>query len=211
MWAAYLTALLGVLAAQASPGPNMMAVAGVALGQGRRHAIIVATGIASGALLWAAAAALGLAQLLARFPLSLMALQFVGGGYLVFLGVKGVMAALRGGTGSVRVQRKNLSVFGAWRRGFMVILTNPKAALMWSALASFLFGAGLEDLQVLVFGVVAAATALLIYGAYGFMFSSRAAISVYQRVTRPIEAAMGAAFGLMGAALVWSGLKSLRG
>lgn len=211
MWAAYLTVVVGMLVAQASPGPNMMAVASVALGQGRRHAVLVAAGVASGVLIWAAAVGLGLAHVLDQFPLSLLVLKFLGGGYLLFLGVKGVRAAMSRQSSGIRVTRRTLTAFGAWRRGLLVVLTNPKAALMWSAIASFLFGAGLSDLQVLALGPVAAATALLIYGSYGVLFSSRTAMSVYQRLTAPIELAVGAVFGLMGGALIWSGLKSLRG
>lgn len=201
MWTAYFTVFLGILAAQASPGPNFMAVASVALGQGRRHAVMVAAGVASGALIWAVAVVLGLAHFIERFPVSLLVLKFGGGGYLLFLGVKGILAARKGGGGGVRVRTGAMSYRQAWRRGLTVVLTNPKAVLMWAAVASFLFGAGLTDWQVLALGPVAALTALLIYGTYGVLFSSRVALGVYQKMTAPIEWAMGAAFGAMGGAL----------
>ena len=60
MISAFVAALLGVMAAQASPGPNMMAVAGAALKQGRRASLLVVSGIATGSLIWAAATAFGL-------------------------------------------------------------------------------------------------------------------------------------------------------
>jgi threonine/homoserine/homoserine lactone efflux protein len=43
----YSVTLLGVIAAQISPGPNLIAVASVALAQGRRTALFVVTGVAS--------------------------------------------------------------------------------------------------------------------------------------------------------------------
>ena len=48
----YLVTLLGVIAAQVSPGPNLVAVASVALAQGRQAALFVVTGVASGMLVW---------------------------------------------------------------------------------------------------------------------------------------------------------------
>ena len=41
---AYLLTLIGVVGAQAAPGPNLMAVASAALGQGRKAALLVTLG-----------------------------------------------------------------------------------------------------------------------------------------------------------------------
>ena len=46
----FFVVLLGVAAAQASPGPNMFAVIETALGRGRRAALVVVSGVASGPL-----------------------------------------------------------------------------------------------------------------------------------------------------------------
>ena len=74
MLVAYALTWLGVVAAQASPGPNLAAVASVALAQGRRPALFVVTGIASGMLVWSLATALGLGALIEAFPASLLLL-----------------------------------------------------------------------------------------------------------------------------------------
>ena len=42
----YLITLAGVSMGQAAPGPNLLAVAGAALGQGRKPAIFTALGVA---------------------------------------------------------------------------------------------------------------------------------------------------------------------
>lgn len=210
MFAAYLTALIGVMAAQASPGPNMMAVAGAGLAQGRRAALLVVAGIASGVLIWAASFAYGLGELFEAVPVSLTILKFVGGFYLLFLGIKALHAAFKGKPASIRANEERLSDVAAWRRGLLVILTNPKAALMWSAVATFLFGAGLTQWEVLGFGPLVSVTALLIYGAYGVLFSSRGAARVYERFTSAIEAVFGMAFGTLGAVLLGAGIQALR-
>ena len=194
---------LGIVAAQASPGPNMFAVIAVALGRGRRPALMVVAGIASGTLVWAALTALGLGAVFAAVPALLTVLKFVGGAYLCFMGYRGLKAALRRET-------RPLSAFAAWRRGFFVVMTNPKALLMWLAIATFLFGAGLGAGEVLLFGPIAALSASLIYGTYGLLFSSGPASRGYARFWRWIEAGFGSAFAALGLTLVVSGLRDLR-
>ena len=81
---------IGVVAAQASPGPNLAAVASIALGDGRRPALFAVLGIGIGMLVWAVSAALGLSAILEAFPLSLVLLRLVGGAYLIWLAIKAV-------------------------------------------------------------------------------------------------------------------------
>ncbi len=206
----FLVVLLGVAAAQASPGPNMFAVIETALGRGRRPALLVVSGIASGTLVWAALVALGLGAVFASAPALLTVLKFIGGAYLCYMGYRGLRAAMRGGEATLRAETRPLSDFAAWRRGFFVVMTNPKALLMWMAIATFLFGAGLGAGQVFAFGPVVAVSATLIYGFYGVMFSTGLASRGYARFWRWIEAAFGLAFGGLGATLIISGARDLR-
>jgi len=210
MISAFVAALIGVMAAQASPGPNMMAVAGAALKQGRGAALLVVTGIASGSLVWAALTAFGLGELFRRVPGVLTALMFLGGAYLLWLALRSLRSAWRGEAAAIVANRETLSPSAAWRRGLLVVLTNPKAALMWSAIATFLFGAGLPMLAVLAFGPLVAITATLIYGGYGLLFSSQLAGRIYERFARAIEFVFGAAFGALGGVLVLAGVRALR-
>jgi len=210
MLEAFFAAWVGCVLAQASPGPNMLAVAGVALGQGRRTAMFVVLGIASGVMVWAAGVSLGLGALFAAFPLLLSLLKFAGGLYLLWMGIRALRAVLAGGNVAVTANETPLNPASAWRRGFFVVMTNPKAALMWSAVATFLFGAGLGGAQVLAFGPIVAISAAVIYGVYGFLFSTSFATRVYGRFWRGIEAAFGAAFGALGSALLIWGVRDLR-
>jgi len=211
MLEAILAAWIGVALAQASPGPNMMAVAAVALGQGRKAALLVVAGIGTGTLVWAAAVSLGLGALFAAFPMLLTLLKFAGGLYLLFMALKALRTVFSAEATSVRASTTPLSDLAAWRRGFLVVMTNPKAALMWSALATFLFGSGLSAMQVLAFGPLVAVSAMTIYGTYGLLFSTGVAMRAYTRFWRVLEAAFGLAFGALGATLLIWGLHDLRG
>lgn len=207
----YALTWLGVLATQISPGPNLAAVASVALAQGRRPALFVVTGISSGMFVWSMATALGLGTLIKAFPLSLLVLKFLGGGYLLFLGLKAARATFRGGAKTTFTpDARPLSDKQAWRRGIIVLLTNPKAALMWAAVASFLFGQGLSAWHVVAFGPMGALSGLVIYGTYAGLFSTGVAMRGYTRFAQWFEGVFAAAFGLMGASLLWAGIREAR-
>ncbi|KMW60488.1 Threonine efflux protein [Candidatus Rhodobacter oscarellae] len=207
---AFFVVWLGVLAAQLSPGPNLAAVASTALGDGRRPALFVVLGVAIGMFVWSFSTALGLAALLEQFPLSLVLLRFVGGAYLLWMAFKAAKSVVRNAPVAVSADAAGLTDAAAFRRGLFVLLTNPKAVMMWAAVSTFLFGAGLTPAQVLAFGPIGATSGLMVYGFYAWAFSTPAATRGYARAARGIEAVFAGAFGLLGGRLIWDGLKELK-
>lgn len=209
MLTVYLMTLTGVILGQIAPGPNLLAVAGAALGQGLRAALCVTLGVATAIFVWVTVATFGLATLLAVYPPLLTAMKLLGGGYLCFLAIKGLRAALTGQQARVQATHASWTALGAWRKGLLVNLSNPKSALMWGAITTFMFGSGLTTAQVLGFAPVGFASALLVYGAYGVLFSTNLARRLYARFTRTVEALFGAAFGALGGSLVVDGMRDL--
>ncbi|MXU65905.1 LysE family translocator [Oceanomicrobium pacificus] len=204
---AFVAALVGVIFAQLAPGPNLLAVAAAGLADGRRAALGVVFGVATGILVWAALAAIGLGAVIAALPAMFTVLKLVGGGYLLWLGAKALWS-LRSPTGpALKGERRGLTLATGWRRGIIVVLTNPKAAVMWAAVGAFLFGAGLNAAQVMAFGPLAALTAIAIYGGYGLLFSSRSVGRGYARAARIFDAGFGLAFTLLGGSLVVDALR----
>lgn len=210
MLSIYLATLAGVVLAQISPGPNLLAVASAALGQGRRAALFVTLGVATAIFAWVSMASVGLAALFTAFPSLLMIMKMVGGLYLSYLAVK----ALRSSLGSDRrlaidSREVAMSSMTAWRKGLFVNLTNPKSGLMWCAVTTLLFGAGLSTWQVLAFAPVGFLSALAVYGTYSVLFSMGRVRESYARVARCVEGAFGLAFGALGGSLLLSGLRDL--
>ena len=202
MLKAYILALGWVTLSQILPGPNLMAVIGAAYGQGRRAALCVALGVATAIFVWMALAAFGLAALFAKFPLLLTVLKIVGGGYLCYLGVRAFTRSSRRRKQTFEADTTGWSVIGAWRHGMIVNLTNPKSAMMWGAVATFLFSSGLTAQQVCAFAPIGFLTALIIYGGYGLLFSSDTASNIYSRAGWAIEAAFGVVLVLVGLSLL---------
>ncbi len=206
----FFITLIGVAAAQAAPGPNLIAVASAALGQGRRAGLLVTLGISTGMLVWAVAVAFGLGVLFTNYPLSLVVLKLVGGTYLMWLAFRAFRSAWRGNESIIGADTTHRSNVAYWERGLFVVLTNPKAALMWSAVATFLYGENLEPWQVVLFGPVGATSGFIIYGTYAVLFSTNSAKAVHKRFSRVIESIFCAAFGTFGGKLVWDGAQSIR-
>ena len=210
MLEAYLFAISGVILAQASPGPNFLAVVGTGLSAGRYIGFFTLLGVSLGMILWATLMAIGFGGLLSAFPWLLTAMKILGGGYLIWMAAHAVQASISKNETLLQKSRPGYNRFSAFRHGLLVLMTNPKAALMWAAVASFLFGSGLSAWQVFGFGPVAMVTAFLIYGTYLFVFTTGVALRTYDRFSRWVQAALGAAFGILGGKLLFDGLKELK-
>ena len=206
----FLPLIVGVFLAQVTPGPNMMAVSSVSLGSGRRAGVLTAAGVASGVFVWAVLFTLGVGAIFDAFPQTITAMKLVGGGYLLFLGLKALWTAWRG----AKAGRSGASMKTTGRRayltGFLVVLTNPKAALMWVAVSIFLASAGLTNAQFFIVGTLVSLSAMAIYGIYALVFSTGAVTRAYGRLVHGVEATFGIVFGVLGARLVTDGLKELR-
>ena len=98
----------------------------------------------------------------------------------------------------------------AFATGVLVVLTNPKAALMWVAVSIFLASANLTNAQFLIIGLCISLSAMAIYGTYALLFSTGVAIRTYGRLVHAVEATFGLLFGALGARLLADGLKELR-
>lgn len=206
----FLPLIVGIFLAQASPGPNLMAVSSIALGTGRRAGLTAAAGVAAGVFVWAVLFTFGMGAFLDAFPQTLTAMKLLGGGYLVFLGLKALRAGWRGATPDTGVPRLRTGAARAFATGFLVVLTNPKAALMWVAVSIFLASAGVAGAAFLLIGACVSLSAMTIYGSYALLFSTAVARRSYGRLAPFVEAAFGAVFGALGSRLVADGLKELR-
>ncbi len=199
----------GVVLAQLAPGPNLMAVSSNAMSSGRRAGLATALAIGLGNGIWAVIFALGVGTLLVTRPAALDVLSLLGGAYLIFLGIRAVIASLKADQTGASAGRER-STAQAFRHGLIINLTNPKAALLWASVTVYLAGLGLSPAQLFLAAGGVVVSALLVYGGYGFVFSTGAIRSGYAKISRWIEGAFGIVFGALGGRLVWDGITGLR-
>ena len=124
--------LLTSLMLELTPGPNMSYLAALALARGRGPALQAVAGVALGLALVGCAAAFGVTEVFAKSPFAYTALRYGGIAYMVWL----AWDAWRASSGLATAGGEDFSSF---RRGLLVNLLNPKAALFYvSVLPDFI-------------------------------------------------------------------------
>lgn len=205
-----LTVLAGVFLAQVSPGPNMVAVASAAFGSGRKASMLTAMGIATGVFVWSILFLFGIGAVLAAYPVLLTAMKLIGGSYLVYLGVRSGLSALRPRGTQGAIEGTDMRGRRAYGRGLIVVMTNPKAMMMWVAVSMYLAASGFGTWQFLAMGCAVALSAFAVYGTYAMLFSTGVAVRGYRRVFRLVDGAFGAVFAALGGRLIMDALRTIR-
>ncbi|WP_282770555.1 LysE family translocator [Saccharomonospora viridis] len=115
-----------------TPGPDTFIVLRLAVRSGSGAGIAAAGGAAAGSLLWAVAAGVGLAALLANWGLGYTVVRALGALYLVYLGVQALRAQETTEASTAGVSER----VRWWRAGGMGLLSavlNPKIGLFFLA------------------------------------------------------------------------------
>ncbi|MBG9994867.1 LysE family transporter [Pseudoalteromonas sp. NZS127_1] len=137
----FLLIVIAHFFAVASPGPDFAVVLKQSVQQGRRNALWTSAGVGAAILLHVAYCVLGVALILTQSPSLFMALKYLAGAYLAYLGVQALRAAKppasNEGEAAKDVEKKTVqeeSVWLAFRRGFFTNALNPKATLFFMSL-----------------------------------------------------------------------------
>lgn len=201
-----LALVIGIFAiGVASPGPATLMIVKTAAERGRVPALVFSAGVICGSVFWGILAGMGFVTMLQTSATWLTALRIAGGLYLLFMAYRSVKAAL-----SIRpvidepLDRPRSAPGEVFLKGLLLHLTNPKAPLVW--LATLSIGAhGVSSPAMMVTTIAACAVAsLLIFSGYAVLFSTGAAMNVYQAARRPINLIAGTFFGLVGVKLLTS-------
>lgn len=142
-----------VLALNLTPGNDMLFCLGQGMRSGARAGIAASLGISTGAFIHILLAIIGLAALLAAYPLAFEIIRWGGVAYLVWLGIQTFRHFEL--TEAVPADSK-ASAFLAWREGVIVNLFNPKVAVFILAfIPQFIDPArGSAMLQFMIYGLI---------------------------------------------------------
>ena len=156
------------------PGPSVMFVIARAVAWGRMTAAITALGNALGMLLLSVFIAVGLGPLLQRYALLLIVVQVLGGMYLIHLGIDAWRHRQEHADDMVKIEEVKPSSYQILRQGFTVGALNPKALVFFSAVFPQFVDpdAGSITIQLLIFGAIFTALALLLDGTWGVLVGS---------------------------------------
>lgn len=191
------------LLAIASPGPNVLAIMATSMAVGRGSGISLAMGVATGSLTWGVLTALGLSAVLATYASALLVIKIFGGLYLLWLAYK----AFKSAASNHDVEAKELaggrrSTLGYARRGYIIQMTNPKAALAWIAIISLGVSAGAPAWVTAVIVGGTFVLSIAIHLLYALAFSTTPMVRLYTSARRFIQGALGAFFTYAGLRLL---------
>jgi threonine/homoserine/homoserine lactone efflux protein len=150
------------------PGPAVIYITSRSVAQGRTAGLASVLGVETGTLVHTAGAALGISALLASSAVAFNAVKLLGAFYLVFLGIRRILAP-EPLAEDVPVRRRSL--WRIYRQGVLVQVLNPKTALFVLAfLPQFVDPVrGPVALQILLLGGILAAMGVVSDGAYALV------------------------------------------
>lgn len=148
--ALFLLASLGLLLI---PGPAVLYVVTRSASQGRRAGLASVGGVELASLTHSIAAAFGLSALLLTSALAFSVVKYLGAAYLIFLGIRTLLARDEGQHVSAPTPKSTSQLF---TQGFLVNILNPKTALWFYAfLPQFVNPArGTVVTQILLLGIL---------------------------------------------------------
>ncbi len=196
-------AFIGVVAViVVLPGPDMALVLQNGLAQGRRAAVETAIGINAGLLVWAVAAALGIAALLHASAPAFTLLKLAGAAYLVWLGLRALAAAWRGKAPEHAVGRRRSSPF---RQGLLSNLLNPKIALVFTTLIpQFVVPGEPAVAQTLLLAAIFIGMGLVWLTSYALLVARVGALLRRSAVRRALNAVTGTVLTALGLRLAFT-------
>jgi len=116
-----------------APGPSVLFIIARAIAWGRKVAVVTVAGNVSGAFVLSSLVAFGLGPILQRSELAFMAVQWIGGIYLVYLGIDAIRKRKLHAADMTNQGPVEPTVFQSIRDGFMVGVLNPKGLVFYAA------------------------------------------------------------------------------
>jgi len=186
-----------------SPGPNVFGVLSTSLEKGRKAGALFGIGIAFGSLTWATLSVLGLTQIIAKYSILLLFVKVFGGCYLLYLAFKAFKsskALAETKLTSIDVPKPNRY----FASGYLLMMTNPKAALAWIAIVSL---STFSNAPVWVPVAAISGTfslSVVIHISYAIIFTNKGFVKFYEKSRSKILKVFSVVYGGLGLKLLSS-------
>ncbi len=140
------------LLAAASPGPDFVLVSQQTLSNGKKSGLMCSIGIALGLSIHITYSAFGLATVIANSSSALWAIKVLGGGYLIYLGIKGLKSKPANITESTVTIPTKYSAKKSICIGFLCNALNPKAPIYFVSLFTVVLSPDMPVYQIAIYG-----------------------------------------------------------
>ncbi len=167
IWEYVAAAVVIVLA----PGPSVLFTIARAIAWGRATAVATVVGNVLGAFTLSVVVAVGLGPILQRSHLAFIAVQFLGGAYLVYLGIEAIRQSPIHAADMTQQGDDRPTMLKSARDGYWVGALNPKGMVFFAAILPQFVDRdrGHVTGQLILMGAIFAAIALVSDGGWGIL------------------------------------------
>lgn len=162
------------------------------MGSGRISGIACALATGLGVIITALISLFGAAIILYKIPLIYKSLTVIGCVFLIYFAKKYIDKALS--TPKELIALENINKRLAFRKAFIVLVTNPKMMTTWLAIIS-LFPILTNNLfNIVIFSIMAGISSFSGHAIFATIFSTKIASNIYMRLYKPINGLVGIGF-----------------
>jgi threonine/homoserine/homoserine lactone efflux protein len=167
IWEYCIAAIIIILA----PGPSVLFVIARAIAWGRATAVATVAGNVLGAFSLSVVVAVGLGPILQRSEFAFIAVQVLGGFYLIYLGIVAIKHSQIHASDMTNQGDIRPSKWRSMREGFWVGALNPKGMVFFAAILPQFVDreAGKVTSQLILMGAIFAVIALFSDGTWGIL------------------------------------------
>ena len=167
LWEYCIAAIIIILA----PGPSVLFVIARAIAWGRATAVATVAGNVMGAFSLSVVVAVGLGPILQSSDFAFIAVQILGGGYLVYLGITAIRHSQIHASDMTNQGDIRPSKWKSMREGFWVGALNPKGIVFFAAILPQFVDkeAGNITSQLILMGAIFAFIAFFSDGSWGLI------------------------------------------
>lgn len=189
--------LIGVFAifipALMLPGPDFVAVVRSSMTRGTMAGLLTTIGVSVGLTIYATLGLLGLSAVLVRFEWLAWAIRIAGGAYLVYLGIRLLLARPEAIELAAGGRRGNPLLFGLG-----VTLTNPKAIVLFASVFATSVTAATPLWLSVTMVLLVTASSLVWYSIVSLFMSSSPVVRAFGKARHWIERVAGVCFVAVG-------------
>ncbi|MET0313675.1 MAG: LysE family transporter [Hansschlegelia sp.] len=202
-----LFSILGaILIGAVSPGPSFVVVSRIAITRSRLDGLAAALGVGLGGALFAALAVGGLTALLLQVGWLHMLLRILGGGYLVYVGVRVFAGAAASIDADPSAGAGNRSRIRSFRDALLTHVSNPKTAVVYASIFAALLPSSPSAWLLLALPPALFVVEGLWYAVVALAFSAERPKAAYLRAKPVIDRIAGLVIGALGVRLLLDAL-----
>lgn len=184
--------------AAASPGPDFVLVSQQTLTNGKKAGLMCSVGIAMGLSIHIIYSTFGLATIIANSSSALWVIKILGGGYLLYLGIKGLCSKPVNNTAFVDSKVTKYSAKKSIGVGFLCNALNPKAPIYFVSLFTVVLSPDMPTYQVAIYGVWMMVIQLAWFSTVVMLLSRPALNSRFKQCGHWIDRILGSAMIILG-------------